>query len=265
MAIAFACPGCHKDYRVPDEFAGRTTRCRQCGADLSIPSPEMAVQVGTTTPQLPPPVVPLPPAAPLADSLSRIARPRSPARLKVVGAGGGILLAGLLLFWAETALVRALFSTSSGRPPALGQNKETSSPLAGVRYLPDHCQIVVGGKIDEFMASAAWKEVEKEAPEFRDGSKKLEEQIGVPPANIRHILRGQAKGPPHDPITVFTTRTSVNARDMLARIKNTDGLKLAEFQELKLAGRTVYQRKYARISSSPSRTGMPSAWWTTTR
>lgn len=37
MPIAFSCPSCQKDYTVPDQFAGRSTRCRQCGSDMQIP------------------------------------------------------------------------------------------------------------------------------------------------------------------------------------------------------------------------------------
>jgi hypothetical protein len=35
--IHFACPGCQKMYKVPDEFAGRQTKCRQCGTALRVP------------------------------------------------------------------------------------------------------------------------------------------------------------------------------------------------------------------------------------
>jgi hypothetical protein len=233
MAITFACSGCRKDYRVPDEFAGRTTKCRQCGADLQIPSPQVAVQLPPAVTMPPPPLmaapaaaVPRAPAALPAEPLAPAARPSFPARLKVAGAGGGLLIAGLLLFCAETAMVRALFSSS----PA---------PMDGVRYLPDKCMIVAGVKVDDLLDSDAWKEVEKELPNFRDDSNKVGDEIGVPLANISYILRGQAKGPPHDPITVVTTKKSVNARDMLDRIKKT------KYDELNMAGRTVYQRKYA--------------------
>jgi hypothetical protein len=161
------------------------------------------------------PPAPLPPAA----------HSRFAVRPKMAGLAGGILVGFLLLLWAVTAMVRALFSSSS-------------SPMEGVRYLPDNCMIIAGVNLDELMDSDAWKELEKELPKFRDDTKKVGDEIGVPLANMSYILRGQAKGPPHDPITVLTTKKSVNARDMLGRIKNT------EYEELKLAGRTVYQRKY---------------------
>src|SRR5438477_614217 len=38
MSIAFACPGCRKQYRVPDEFAGRPTKCKQCGTNVVVPA-----------------------------------------------------------------------------------------------------------------------------------------------------------------------------------------------------------------------------------
>jgi len=36
--IAFNCPGCHKDFQAKDEFAGRKTKCPQCGTALLVPN-----------------------------------------------------------------------------------------------------------------------------------------------------------------------------------------------------------------------------------
>lgn len=37
--IEFSCPSCHKPYRVNDEMAGKTAKCKQCGNPLQIPLP----------------------------------------------------------------------------------------------------------------------------------------------------------------------------------------------------------------------------------
>jgi hypothetical protein len=39
MPITFDCEGCGKFYTVPDELAGRTARCKQCGTSMVIPKP----------------------------------------------------------------------------------------------------------------------------------------------------------------------------------------------------------------------------------
>ena len=38
--IQFACPTCGVRYRVGAEFAGRRTKCRQCGQPLQVPAPK---------------------------------------------------------------------------------------------------------------------------------------------------------------------------------------------------------------------------------
>ena len=39
IMIAFACPGCRKSLKVKEEFAGRSTRCPACKAQLVVPAP----------------------------------------------------------------------------------------------------------------------------------------------------------------------------------------------------------------------------------
>jgi ubiquitin-protein ligase len=46
--IEFNCPNCAKAFRVPEQFAGRTAKCKACGASLRVPA---AVPVQTPTPQ----------------------------------------------------------------------------------------------------------------------------------------------------------------------------------------------------------------------
>lgn len=35
--IAFSCPGCQASYQVPDEHAGKSTKCRTCGTRIVVP------------------------------------------------------------------------------------------------------------------------------------------------------------------------------------------------------------------------------------
>lgn len=41
--IEFTCPSCQKYYQLPDEWAGKHAKCKQCGAVLEVPSPAAAV------------------------------------------------------------------------------------------------------------------------------------------------------------------------------------------------------------------------------
>src|SRR4051812_37897469 len=38
MPIPFACPHCGKQMQVPDQYAGQTGPCQQCGKPIAIPS-----------------------------------------------------------------------------------------------------------------------------------------------------------------------------------------------------------------------------------
>src|SRR5581483_11393383 len=82
MPIAFKCPGCGKDYKVPDEFGGRSSKCRQCGATMAIPQASAAV---SATPQ--PPAAP--PSAPAAPTFGQKVKARmiQQAKWRLIGCG----------------------------------------------------------------------------------------------------------------------------------------------------------------------------------
>ena len=40
--IEFSCPSCAKHFRVPDEYAGRSAKCKGCGGAVTVPRPTAA-------------------------------------------------------------------------------------------------------------------------------------------------------------------------------------------------------------------------------
>lgn len=77
MAISFSCPTCDKQFRVPDDMAGKKGRCKNCGDSIIVPStgpqpPTLdtpAYAVAAEPVEVPPPVqqtVASPPDLPLA-------------------------------------------------------------------------------------------------------------------------------------------------------------------------------------------------------
>jgi hypothetical protein len=42
MPIEFECHACHRRYQVRDELAGRSAKCKSCGATVAVPGPEPA-------------------------------------------------------------------------------------------------------------------------------------------------------------------------------------------------------------------------------
>lgn len=43
--ITFNCPACQKKYNVPDEFAGKRAKCKQCTADIEVPYPVVEAEI----------------------------------------------------------------------------------------------------------------------------------------------------------------------------------------------------------------------------
>lgn len=44
--IEFTCPSCQKHYRVNDELAGKTAKCKQCGSAFQVPMPAVPAEAG---------------------------------------------------------------------------------------------------------------------------------------------------------------------------------------------------------------------------
>lgn len=59
--IAFSCPGCQKKYRVPDDFAGKKAKCKQCQAPMEIPLPAVEAEIVDEVIAAPVSVPPTPP------------------------------------------------------------------------------------------------------------------------------------------------------------------------------------------------------------
>src|SRR5262245_22242531 len=99
MSIVFSCPGCAKKYSVPEKFAGRSTRCQQCGSVILVPQGAL-----TATP---PAAIPMPAAAPSPwaqpDLGGSARKPWQSSRLMVAGIVGAALLVlmvgGAAAFW----------------------------------------------------------------------------------------------------------------------------------------------------------------------
>ncbi|MDX1924935.1 MAG: TIGR00266 family protein [Pirellulaceae bacterium] len=58
--IVFNCPACQKKYRVPDDFAGKKAKCKQCQGTMEIPFPVLEVELVEEAPPEPQLATPLP-------------------------------------------------------------------------------------------------------------------------------------------------------------------------------------------------------------
>lgn len=80
--IEFSCPSCGRTYRVRDELAGKTGRCKECGAAMPIPGEDIPVAEAIEEAKAPParrPTSAPPPAARRAEPERRRRRPKKQA------------------------------------------------------------------------------------------------------------------------------------------------------------------------------------------
>jgi hypothetical protein len=166
MPIAFNCPNCGQDYKVPDEVAGRSTKCRKCATVIQIPlasqaAPPAAAAIQST------PSAPVPPVGPAAggpgwrEHAQRFGEQAAPLVGKVKGVPPKILLpvaaAVLLVFCLLPTFMVARWMFGGGS--ALG---------SGELYLPDDCKFIASVHVDKMLESPLFKELQNEFPDLRD-------------------------------------------------------------------------------------------------
>lgn len=217
MPIAFACPGCGKQFKVPDEMAGRSTRCNQCGKPLAVPAGPAAISARQ----------PMAPAMPLGSgptSFQNAGKPVSIARrprrkmLMLLGTG---LLGVIVLAAVGWAGYKFLFG-----PSGLGDE---------VRYLPDNCQMVASLRPEQILNSDAVKEIKKEIP--GDPEKDVEKFTGLALSNMRQVVIGMStrSDGSNDSVMVIKTIKPVSADEIKA--KQPGGTP----QESKVGAVTIYE------------------------
>jgi hypothetical protein len=126
MPIDFECPSCRRRYTVPDAAAGRSTRCKVCGAAMQVPkptapepTPEFAlVDTGEVPPvDVAPPKPPTPPPIPNPSRPAAVA-PEPAYFENVVQAAAVLIGLGIIQF-----LIVGLISWGIYASPTYGETK----------------------------------------------------------------------------------------------------------------------------------------------
>jgi len=224
MPISFACPGCAKKFKVPDEMTGRSTKCPQCGAGLVVPSPTAVASWQPQPVAAPPMTAPAPGQFEVANAAPGGRRlPQVSRRMLILGGAGllGVVLLGTVVWGGYK-----LFLGGSG----LGDE---------VYYLPNNCQLIVSLRPQQMVESAAWKDVRKEIVEgSKDPEKDLEQLTGFSISNVQQLVLGVAMGADsNNPDVVFVVKTvnPVTAEEM--KSKKGGG----SIQETKVGNYTIYE------------------------
>lgn len=229
MPINFSCPGCQKGYTVPDQFAGRTSKCRQCGGALQIPAMAAAAPLlaDPAVHAAPAAAVPTLAAAPTFAPAYEGAAPAGSAMKKLVIFGSIGFVALFLMGGMAFAAWYFLFSGSS--------------ISSYEKYLPNDCVAVVSIRVDDFLASDAWKEAKKELPMIEDGLKEAKEKTGYGPEDISQVFIGIArpeKNKEPGGIAIIKTVKEIDVEDIKSRAKKDH----IEFKEEKAGNYTMYTK-----------------------
>lgn len=216
MPLTFNCPGCGKGYSVPEEFAGRATKCRACAVMLTIPLASEPPAAPIAAVPMAPLAMPAPIAREVAPSFALPAAGRRALPIKGIGLIAAITVAVLLLGYTSYALL----SPSSG-PSAM-------------RYMPDNCSMLMSARVADLMKSGAWAEVKKEFPDLEAKMKDGLKDAPFGPADIDFALVGVGNIGQQEFIVALEMNKSLKEDDVRTRMK-------AEFTESKVGSYKVYE------------------------
>ena len=230
MSLSARCGDCGASYpSVPAKFAGKSIRCKTCGASVKIPKPAAAEadprNLGDDL-ELEATPAPLPRSAPSRSAASRSAASRSAAPAKarkrkpggaipkwawfVVGGAGACVLgcAGLFLVFAVACPVIAresvLRSEEAAAEEAIAVMEDMSSTLAGVNDASSALAAAkrIRGPLTERM-EAIGRRLEAEIPRrakllatqkgpFESGEKKIEERLKVRTVRVKQAMSAES-------------------------------------------------------------------------
>lgn len=266
MPISFTCRRCQKAYTVPDQFAGRTSQCRQCGANLRIPAgPEplladpalygvaaapggAAVPAGAAISAAAPTFVPVCEDPAPGFGTKKLVFFGSLACVALLVAAG-MAFAGWYFLFSASPAKNTSADVQPGKKdiglPAKTTNDDVQSPRdEWTRFLPADCVLITSVRIGELQANEAWKQMLQEKPQ-----NKMEMYYGLGKDNVIQLIRARPRKNLKDKpdewrfaIAIIMTRQPARAEDIKATLMNSrDRAKISEFREVKAGRFTMYQ------------------------
>ncbi len=249
--IVFGCPGCAKKFQAKEEFAGRRTRCPDCGREFLVPTPGQGEVQAAAPPRFPAvrppdpdPDVREPEAEPVRGHRRRAPLKKS-ARKKILLISGAVLL-GLFLTGGLVAGVYWLFF----RPVGL-----TNELL----YVPDNFEYIASLNVSGVQSSELYvslkREIDERKPDLERELQKLENDLGLKLTEIERVTvaglfprPGERSGPEF--VVVVKTKRPVELRELFK------GPAFAEFQDRKVGEHTVrlYDPQRMAVCALPNRT-----------
>jgi hypothetical protein len=234
MTIAFQCSGCGTTLKVPDTMAGRRGKCPKCATVNLIPGAGGQVQAAPPKPKASAarPAKPAPePDVPDEEGAEEAAPEPRPRRKGKKRRSRTMLLVGL-------GCGGALLLLCMGVGAGVGIWWYMSSPIGDeLTYMPNNCEILASIRVDQLLASDAYKQVEREVPQLKQAiaGGEAEKEIGLQLSNIERVVVGGTMGNREQPIVAVRTKQAVKADDLVAKIKGKS------FTNKKVGSYTLYE------------------------
>lgn len=216
MTIAFQCSSCGVTLRVPDAMAGRRGKCPKCGVINSIPDAGGQLQTAPSPKAARPrKEAPAPHEVDEGEEAAAEEKPR-PRRKGAKKRGNRTLL------FAGLGCGALLLLTCVGGGGVGVWWYVASSPIGDeLTYMPSNCEYVAVTKVDQLVASDAFKQVENEVPQFKQAlaGGDAEKEIGLALSNVERLVIGGPLSNRDEPVLAVRTRQPVKAEDLTAKIK----------------------------------------------
>lgn len=203
--IALACPQCRAEYKVPDEFAGRTSACRKCGAAMAIPAPAAPIEPGDWPDT----------GGPVAVQAYRRQATKSRRGLWI-----GLALATLLL--------------AAGGGAAYWYFSPTAQLGSDARYLPSNTRFLAIVRVDQLRGRGAWQELEDELPGVKRALDDLG-RTGLSRDDIDQLMIGWTMAGLEQPLVIVRAKHDIAVADIRLHEE------FATFTEKQVGNLTMYE------------------------
>jgi phage FluMu protein Com len=234
MTIAFQCSGCGVTLKVPDTSAGRRGKCPKCATVNLIPAVGGQVQTAPPTPRAAPRAAKPAPAPDVPDEGEEAGAPPEPRPRRK----GAKKRRSRMMLFVGLGCGGALLLLCLGVGAGVGIWWYTSSPIGDeLTYMPGNCEVLASIRVDQLLASDAYKQIEKEVPQLKQAvaGGDAEKEMGLQLSNIERVVIGGALGNRDKPVVVVRTKQAVKAEDMVGKIKGKS------FTGTKVGSYTLYE------------------------
>jgi hypothetical protein len=250
MPIAVKCRCCGQAYRLPDEAAGRTIKCKKCTLPVEVPAtgaiaaqpmrpvaPIAAPPPSSATRPVAPVAAPAAPPsseAPIGFAEGHAPEPRKPTTIKKKKKSKtlafvllGLAAAFFFCFFLPAAVGVAWYVLSN-------------SSSDGMKYMPNNTSMIMSMRVADTMKSDFYQQVMKELPDaskkYDEMKQQMQQEANMTMEDIDQILMG-GDVTSKEWIVVVTTKKKITIDD----VTNSGANKNKKYKKTQVGKYTMYE------------------------